>query len=141
MNNPHFPWYIAMDLPGAGQMRYLRSLVESRPILDRVPDQQIITDELGANDHIQATRGKDYIFVFFAGKEIHGSHRKIAEVPSASFGTIQEMASERGTEDRKEGDKDLHLLRRVCHDCVWSWTMHRKATRTGQKNMQGFNRP
>ncbi len=53
-----------MDLPGAGQMKYLRNLIESRPMLDRVPDQTLITDALGANDHIQATRGKDYIFVY-----------------------------------------------------------------------------
>ncbi|MEJ7645534.1 MAG: glycoside hydrolase family 140 protein [Chryseolinea sp.] len=66
INAPHFPWYIAMDLPGASQMKFLRSLIESRPMLDRIPDQTLITDELGANDHIQATRGKDYIFVYSA---------------------------------------------------------------------------
>ena len=64
INGPHFPWYVAMDLPGAAQMKYLRRLVESRPMLDREPDQSIITDALGANDRIQATRGKDYIFIY-----------------------------------------------------------------------------
>ena len=33
-------------------------------MFDRVPDQSVITDALGANDRIQATRGKDYIFVY-----------------------------------------------------------------------------
>lgn len=66
VNNPHFPWYVALDLPGAGQMKYLRYLIESRPMFDRVPDQGLITDALGANDRIQATRGKDYIFVYSA---------------------------------------------------------------------------
>jgi len=64
VNGPHFPWYVALDLPGAGQMKFLRSLIESRPMLDRVPDQTIIKDAMGASDRIQATRGKDYIFVY-----------------------------------------------------------------------------
>lgn len=64
VNGPHFPWYVAIDLPGAGQMKYLRQLIESRPMLDRVPDQSLIADALGTNDRIQATRGKDYIFVY-----------------------------------------------------------------------------
>jgi hypothetical protein len=66
VNGPHFPWYEAMDLPGAGQMQHLRWLMESRPMLDRVPDQSLITTALGANDRIQATRGKDYLFVYTA---------------------------------------------------------------------------
>jgi Putative collagen-binding domain of a collagenase len=39
-------------------------LMESRPLFDRVPDQRLIADEQGSSDHIQATRGKDYIFVY-----------------------------------------------------------------------------
>jgi len=64
INGPHFPWYVAVDLPGAGQMKYLRFLMESRPMLDRVPDQSLINDARNANDRIQSTRGKDYIFVY-----------------------------------------------------------------------------
>ncbi|OLY93351.1 Putative collagen-binding domain of a collagenase [Cnuella takakiae] len=66
VNGPHFPWYEAMDLPGAGQMQWLRRLVESRPMLDRVPDQNLLLNAGGANDRIQATRGKDYLFVYSA---------------------------------------------------------------------------
>jgi hypothetical protein len=66
VNGPHFPWYEAIDLPGAGQMQHLRWLMESRPMLDRVPDQSLITNALGTNDHIQATRGNDYLFVYSA---------------------------------------------------------------------------
>jgi hypothetical protein len=79
INAPHFPWYVALDLPGAGQMQYLRHLVESRPMLDRVPDQSVITTAMGANDHIQATRGKDYIFVYTAqGKPVTVNMGKIS---------------------------------------------------------------
>jgi hypothetical protein len=66
VNGPHLPWYDALDLPGAGQLKYLRALIESRPMLDRVPDQTLITDALGTSDHIQATRGHDYAFVYSA---------------------------------------------------------------------------
>ena len=64
VNGPHLPWYVALDLPGATQMKYLKSLIESRPMLDRIPDQSLIKDALGTNDRIQSTRGKDYLFVY-----------------------------------------------------------------------------
>lgn len=64
VNGPHYPWYDAINLPGATHMQYLRMLIESRPMLDRIPDQSLISDAGGANDRIQATRGKDYIFVY-----------------------------------------------------------------------------
>jgi len=79
INGPHFPWYVSMDLPGAGQMKYLRQLIESRPMLDRVPDQSLIANEMSTNDHIQATRGKDYLFVYSSqGKPIQLNMGKIS---------------------------------------------------------------
>ncbi len=47
-------------------MKFLRRLLESRPMLDRVTGQSIITNAPGANDHIQDTRGSDYIFIYSA---------------------------------------------------------------------------
>jgi hypothetical protein len=64
VNGPHFPWYVALDLPGATQMKYLRALIESRPAFDRVPDQSLLDDVYGNNDHLQACRGKDYVFIY-----------------------------------------------------------------------------
>jgi hypothetical protein len=64
VNGPNLPWYVAIDLPGASQMKHLRNLVEARPMLDRVPDQSLLDDAGNVNDRIQATRGKDYIFVY-----------------------------------------------------------------------------
>jgi hypothetical protein len=79
VNGPHFPWYVAIDLPGSGQLKYLRQLIEARPMFDRVPDQTLITDALNANDRIQATRGKDYILVYSAqGKKFTVSTNKIS---------------------------------------------------------------
>lgn len=71
VNGPHYAWYEALDLPGAGQMQYLRKLMESRPMLERVPDQTMVVKPMGANDRIQATRGTDYLFVYTAqGRQV-----------------------------------------------------------------------
>lgn len=60
-------WQEGLDLPGANQMKYLRALMESRPVLERIPDQKILTEEtLCAPERIQATRGKDYAFIYSA---------------------------------------------------------------------------
>ena len=64
INGPHLPWYVAIDLPGSGQMKFLRALIESRPMFDRIPDKTLITERLSSSDHILATRGSDYIFVY-----------------------------------------------------------------------------
>jgi hypothetical protein len=45
INNPLMPWFEAIDQPGAGQMQYGRRLIESRPILSRVPDDSIIVTD------------------------------------------------------------------------------------------------
>lgn len=67
VNGPHMYWYDALDLPGAGQMIYVRKLIESHPILERVPDQSmIIENNYCSAERIQATRGKDYAFVYTA---------------------------------------------------------------------------
>lgn len=39
---PRRPWYEAMYLPGSGQMQHARSLLLSRPYLERIPDQSLI---------------------------------------------------------------------------------------------------
>ena len=79
VNGPHHPWYVAVDLPGSGQLKFLRELIESRPVLDRVPDKTLVTDRLGTNDHILGTRGADYIFVYSTqGKKFTVNTAKIS---------------------------------------------------------------
>lgn len=55
---PNQTWDKALDSPGAGQMGYLRRLMESRPFLERIPDQDILLGENPsyASDHIRVTR-------------------------------------------------------------------------------------
>jgi hypothetical protein len=65
VNGPHFFWKESLDLPGAKQMQFLKRLIESRPLLDRVPDQSlIIENNLPSAVRVQATRGKDYAFIY-----------------------------------------------------------------------------
>jgi hypothetical protein len=86
VNGARIPWYVAIDLPGASQMKYVRRLMESRSMLDRVPDQTLITNALGTNDRIQATRGKDYIFIYTSqGKPITVNMGKISGSEISSF--------------------------------------------------------
>ncbi len=66
INGPLMYWHEAIHRPGANQMRYVRELIESRPVLSRVPDQSIVADELQGADHIAATRGDGYAFVYDA---------------------------------------------------------------------------
>lgn len=67
INGPHHYWYDALELPGAVQMGYVRRLMESHPIPDRVPDQSLlIENNYPPAERIQSTRGKDYIFVYSA---------------------------------------------------------------------------
>ncbi len=62
------PWREAMHLPGSGQMKFVRQLIESGPYLDRIPDLNMVVD---ADDHqarhIQACRGSDdrFVMVYF----------------------------------------------------------------------------
>ncbi|MBM3497928.1 MAG: DUF4038 domain-containing protein, partial [Armatimonadetes bacterium] len=61
------PWQEALDLPGAFDMQHVRALIESRPMLLRLPDQALIVGDPGEGlDHLQATRASDgsYAFVY-----------------------------------------------------------------------------
>jgi hypothetical protein len=58
-------WQDDMDLPGAGDMLNLRRLMESRPITERIPFQELVTnDYMPETDYIVATKGKNYAFVY-----------------------------------------------------------------------------
>jgi hypothetical protein len=68
------PWREALKLPGSAQVGFLRRLVESRPYLERIPDQALIVGDAGqGGDHVQATRGRDgsYALIYLpSGKPV-----------------------------------------------------------------------
>lgn len=69
-HRPHAVWREALQFPGARQMRHLRNLMESRPLLDRVPDQGLLgSSDLTGAERITATRARDgsYAMIYSAG--------------------------------------------------------------------------
>ena len=57
-------WDKAIEAPGANQMRHLRSLIESRPMLERVPDQTLIRDNGIRYERVLARRGRGYALAY-----------------------------------------------------------------------------
>lgn len=60
-------WQHALRCPGAGQMQHLRRLLESesRPMLERVPDQSLLPDNPEGSNYRVAARGERYAFVYY----------------------------------------------------------------------------
>jgi hypothetical protein len=59
-NGQYGHWQDALQAPAAGQLRHLRTLVESRPMLSRMPDQSLIASDPGRGiHHIRGTRASD----------------------------------------------------------------------------------
>jgi hypothetical protein len=58
-------WYDDIDLPGAWDMIHVRKLMESRPMPERVPFQQLVKNSyVPETDYIVATRGESYAMVY-----------------------------------------------------------------------------
>ncbi|CAN5837216.1 glycoside hydrolase family 140 protein [soil metagenome] len=64
INGPLYFWEEAIHRPGAAQMQHVRTLMESRPMLSRVPDQSLVVDALDGPERIQAMRAPDHLFVY-----------------------------------------------------------------------------
>jgi hypothetical protein len=59
------PWFESLDAPGARQMGYVRRLIESRPVLGRIPDQSLVVGDAGEfEERVQATRAQDGTYAF-----------------------------------------------------------------------------
>lgn len=70
INYPQFTWREALDRPGAWQMIHLRRLIESRPMLTRVPDQSLLgTVQTGRGEHQRACRDAEgrYALLYLPG--------------------------------------------------------------------------
>jgi hypothetical protein len=58
------PWYLAIHMPGARQMGYMRKLFLSRPFLQMIPGQEVLARVFGQDTkNIRAARGADSSFV------------------------------------------------------------------------------
>ncbi len=64
----NLPWDEAIHLPGAGQMQHARTLIESGPYFDRLPDPSLVEPpNLPAPDYVAACRAPDarYALAYF----------------------------------------------------------------------------
>lgn len=62
------PWHEAIQLPGAGQMRHARALIESGPFFDRMPDPSLVAPpNATGSDYVAACRAPDarFALVYF----------------------------------------------------------------------------
>ncbi len=79
------PWYEALDLPGASQMRHLRDLILSRPFLSRIPGQSLLVSAPHAGTHhVQATQDADgsYALVYIPdGQPVELDTSRLADGP------------------------------------------------------------
>ncbi|MCJ7446195.1 MAG: glycoside hydrolase family 140 protein [Bacteroidales bacterium] len=58
-------WDVAINAPGASQMRYLKQLMLSKPYFERVPANDLLAEKQGEKyDYLAVTRGVDYVFVY-----------------------------------------------------------------------------
>ena len=76
---PNTTWKPALDADGAKQMEFVSKLMQSRPIVSRVPDQSIVVGSPKASNGIIATRGKSYAMIYSAhGQDIPVEMGKIS---------------------------------------------------------------
>lgn len=67
VTNPEGAWHEVLDAPGAYQMQHLRRLIESRPMLTRIPDDRLVVEpDQRPERHVSASRDSDgtYAFVY-----------------------------------------------------------------------------
>ncbi|HET6559001.1 MAG TPA: glycoside hydrolase family 140 protein [Prolixibacteraceae bacterium] len=58
-------WQEDMNLPGAWDMLHVRRLIESRPMNERIPFQELLTNGyMTETDYIVATRGNNYALIY-----------------------------------------------------------------------------
>lgn len=80
-------WYNAINDTGASQMIYLKKLMLAFSYFDRVPDQSVIAGKPGLRyNHLIATRGNDYIFVYdYSGRRMKINMGKISGRKVAAY--------------------------------------------------------
>jgi len=80
INDPLLPWREAIDAPGANQMQWGRKLMESRPMLSRMPDDEIIVEDRVATSVPGAGR-----YRFVATRDAEGRYAMVYAPIGRSF--------------------------------------------------------
>jgi len=88
INNPLMPWTEAINQPGAAQMQHARALLESRPFLTRIPDDEVIVASTVPTAMPGAGR-----YHFSATRDSSGSYAMIYAPVGRSFKVRMEKVS------------------------------------------------
>lgn len=98
-------WYDAINDPGAGQMKYLKQLLLSRPYFERVPDQSLIAEgQEEKYNYLVATRGKSYAFIYnYTGRAMKIATGKITgnKITATWYSPVNGKKTPAGTYDNK----------------------------------------
>ncbi|MDR3329286.1 MAG: glycoside hydrolase family 140 protein, partial [Prevotellaceae bacterium] len=89
-----------LDAEGAAQMQHLKNLMLSRPFLERVPDSSLVANQGSRYDHVEATRGERYAFLYtYTGRELKVNMGKIkgSRVKATWYNPRSGEATEAGT--------------------------------------------
>jgi len=81
-------WSDALNAEGGVQMQHMKTLMLSRPFLERIPDNSLVANQGEKYRHIQATRGENYAFLYtYRGGEVKVNMGKIkgSEVKASWF--------------------------------------------------------
>ena len=83
---PDKNWKHTLHAPGAGQMKYLKQLMESKPFSEGVPAQEILpANELEKYDYLLATKGRKYGMVYtYTGRKFSVDLSKLSFVPTTA---------------------------------------------------------
>ncbi|WP_216326696.1 DUF4038 domain-containing protein [Deinococcus aestuarii] len=57
-------WQKALSAPGAAQLRHLKTLLESRPVQGRSPDETLVRSSFTGTRPVVALRGQDYAWLY-----------------------------------------------------------------------------
>jgi hypothetical protein len=82
-------WEQALAAEGGDDMRHLKALMESRPLLDRIPDQDLITGSQGTfSDRLQATRDSEGTYAMVYSSDGHAFDIDLGQLTGADAGVI-----------------------------------------------------
>lgn len=101
---PKKEWQSSLKDEAAGQMNYLKKLIESFSYFDRIPAQEAVVNNGERYDYIVATRGKNYaLFYTYTGRSFKIDMMKLKFIPrkaawfSPSTGTRTVFSEYRNT--------------------------------------------
>ena len=150
INTPLMPWAEAIDQPGAAQMQHGRALIESRPVLSRIPDPDVVvtgpvpTSVPGAGRyHFAATRDADgtYAMVYApVGRTFSVRLNRIAgtKVRAWWFDPRTGKAADAVSSRTPASATSRRRRKASCSTGCSSWTMRRRTTR---RRGRSGNRP